>query len=67
VLVYKTKSHSKQQTGVNCLTNFEMPDLIFSLTSQCHKTIILHIVFKKEKKLSGLLSSNNQSMQVLLD
>jgi len=49
VLVYKTKSHSKQQTGVNCLTNFEMPDLIFSLTSQCHKTIILHIVFKKEK------------------
>jgi len=49
------------QTDLNYLTNFEMTRLKFSLTSQCHKTTILCIVFKK-KKLTGLVASNDQSV-----
>jgi len=48
MLVYIPKQHLKQQTGLNYLKNFEMTHLKFSL-SQCHKTTILRIVFKKEK------------------
>jgi len=32
MVIYKLKQHSKQQTGLNYLTNFEMADLKFSLT-----------------------------------
>jgi len=38
-----------------------MAHLKFSLTSQCNKTTILLIVFMNDKKLTGLVSSNNQS------
>jgi len=39
-----------------------MTDYKFSVTSLCHKTTILHIMFKK-KILSCLVSFKNQSMQ----
>jgi len=39
----------KQQTGLNYLSNFEMAHLKRSLTSQCYKARILHIVFKTKK------------------
>jgi len=51
MLVYKTKQHSKQQAGLNYATYFEMTDLKFSLTSQCHKTTNLHIMFKKQRAI----------------
>jgi len=50
MLVYKPKQHLKQQTGLNYLTNFEMNHSKFSLSSKCHKTAILRIVFKNEKR-----------------
>jgi len=49
MVVYKPKQHSKQHTGLKYFIYFEMNDLKFSLTSQCHKTTILHIMFKKRK------------------
>jgi len=51
LLVYKPKQHSKQQTGLKYLANFEMTYLKFSLPSQCHchETTNLRIVFKNEK------------------
>ena len=48
MLVYKQKQLSKQQIRLKFLINFEMTDLKFSLTSQCHKTTILHIMSKNE-------------------
>jgi len=47
MLVYKPKQHLKQLTGL-ISHKFEMTHLKFSLTSQCHKTTILRIVFKNE-------------------
>jgi len=47
MLVYKLKQHLKHQTGLNYLTNFEMTH--FSLTTPCHKTTILRIMFKNER------------------
>jgi len=40
-----------------------MTHLKFNLSSQCHKTTILHIVFKNEKANCSLVSSNDESMQ----
>jgi len=45
MLVYKPKQNSKQHTGLKYAIYIEMADQKFSLTSQCHKTTILHITF----------------------
>jgi len=52
MLFHKPKQYSKQYTGLKFVIYIEMTDK-FSLTSQCHKSTILHIMFKK---LSGLVS-----------
>jgi len=49
MLVYKPKQHSKQYTDLKYVIYIEVTDQQFSLTSQCHKTTILYIMFKKEK------------------
>jgi len=59
MLVYKPKQHLKQQTGLKYLTNFEMANLKFGLTSQCHKTTLLPSVScSRTKKVTCLISSN---------
>jgi len=45
----------------------EMTDLKFSLTNPCHKKILQSLSFSRNKKLSGLVSSNDQSIQALVD
>jgi len=49
VVVYKPKQHSEQYTCFKYVIYIEMTDKNFGPTSQCHKTTILHIIFKKEK------------------
>jgi len=49
MLVYKPKQHSKQYPGLKCVIYIEITNKKFSVTSHCHKTTILHIMFKKEK------------------
>jgi len=44
MLVYKPKQH----TGLKYVIYVEITDLKFSLTSQCHKTTIMHIMFEKK-------------------
>jgi len=49
LVVYKPKQHSKQYTGLKYVIYIDMTAKKFTLTSQCHQTTILHIMFKKEK------------------
>jgi len=51
MLVHKPKQRSKQQTGFNYSTNFQAPDLKFSLTSQFQKRII-YVSCLRTQKLS---------------
>jgi len=49
MLVYKPKQHSRQYTlaeYIGYVIYIEMADQKFSLTSLCHKTTILHTMFK---------------------
>jgi len=45
MLFHKPKQHAKQCTGLKFVIYIEMTDKKFSLTSQCHKSTILHIMF----------------------
>jgi len=70
MLVYKPKQHLKQRADFNYLINFEKTHLKFSLTSQSGKTTILRIVFncsRTKKATTGLVSSNNQSVQAYVN
>jgi len=62
MLFYKPKQHSKQCTCLKFVIYIEMTDQKFSLTSQCHKSTILHIMFKKAI-WPVRLSHNSQSTQ----
>jgi len=62
MLFYQPKQHSKQCTGLKFVIYIEMTDSKFNLTSQCHKSTIVYIMFKKAV-WPGRLSPNNQSMQ----
>jgi len=62
MLFYKPMQHSKQYTVLKFVIYIEMTDEKFSLTSQCHKSTILHIMFEKAI-WPGRLSPNNQPMQ----
>jgi len=44
VLVYTPKWHSKTHTDIKYVIYIEITDYKFSLTSQCNKTTILHIM-----------------------
>jgi len=55
VVVYKPKQHSKQYTCFKYVIYIEMTDKNFGPISQCHKKIILHIIFKKNAIWPGII------------
>jgi len=63
MLVYKPRQPLKQQTGLNYLTDFEMTHIKFSLNNSMSQNKNFAYRVQERKKLTGLVSSNNQSMQ----